>query len=839
MSKTTFEISEIAGGIAALILAPYLAPFVAPAIIADITAIGLSVALSGAFGLAMGLLNPDDLSVPGSQQNASDSASYRRIIYGVHETGGVVTYDSAPAGSGFAQNGGPNSNCRHQVYTVAGHEITAFGRGGVPCVVIDSILTELQIDPYGSGYYTPVDYQNPYGGSGDSPPVSHIFFEFDLGDPTATLALPLLSDSCPDWVSGQCIQRGRAKVHVMMRYDYYADGSQVGHTDLATSVPIYVNGEVPTFRFPLVGKPIADTRLPAGGSPAWQANTPYGFAQYVVSEYSEVQVQINGPGGDFESGTTLPPFATGGPGDLQADNQCEWLDTGTVQSGGWPGPSETIDFPYVFTDPNGHLQMLQFASTAPTLSAPFGTFTTGPTEPDWATVPGESTGDGGVTGTGPQVWSGQIWGGNESAGSLVSMIVNASSTNPDDQGPPPQLGKATIGAITGRTLLGGSDTFSWLSGQTVNVLSVESYSQAGPTLLGWLITFQDPTNHGAATAGVATGVINGFSTVQPWLCLGVPGGFGTAANVSNPALIIYDYLTNIEYGMAADPDSIDLDSINAAANLCEETVVVYIAANGGAVSENRYNCDGVFDESTARGDVLKGLVASCAGTLVPPGDLWHLFAGAYTSPSISLSDADLRGPIKGDFRISRRDICNGVKGSFIPAFLPTNTTEAQPTAWRWTDFPPYQGNGLQGTPNYIAEDGGQIVWKDIRLGFCTSIWQCQRLAKIVLQLLRFQVTLNLQCKLTAFQVQVGDTLIFTHARWAALAAPPPTLFLVTRATLVMEAEAGAPTLGVDLVLRQTDPTVYAFAAPTVYQNPDDDWVEGDGEYSAYGSLGTV
>jgi hypothetical protein len=739
MSKTALAVGELAVG-AALIAAtagaaaPAVAWGLSATTISTLMAVGVSAGITGVFGLLQPLLNPNDTSVPGSQQNYSNSAAARRIAYGVMETGGVITFDSAPAGNAAFQNQGPGANFRHQIYTVAGHEITAFGRGGIPCVVIDGILTQLQLDPAGSGYFVPVDENMPYAGNPSAPGTinpNHIFFEFDLGSPGETAAFPLLSAACPDWAIGQCIQKGCAKVHVAMRYDYYADGSQVGNNNLATSVPIYVNGSVPTFRFPLVGKPVADTRLPAGGSnPAWQADTGYSFAEYIYDSLSRVEVQVNGPGGSFESGISTPTFppSTSFPGQVTPDNQCQWLNAGPLQAGGWPGPNATIGYPYVFKDPNGNLQLLQFPTGAPNSEWLLGTFITGATEPTWATTPGQQTADN----------------GQEQGGKL------------------------------------------------------------------------------------------------PWLCLGAPAGFGGAANPSNPALIIFDWLTDADYGEGADPSTIDIASINAAANICEEQVVVYVGQSGGTISENRYACDGVFDQDSARGDVLKSLLSSMAGTIVPPGDMWHVFAGAYNAPTANLTDADIRGPLDFDWRISRRDLCNGVKGSFIPSFLPTNTTEAQPTAWRWTDFPPYQGNGLQGHPNYIAEDGGEIIWKDVRFGFTTSIWMAQRLAKIVLQLLRFQVTGHLACKFTAFPVQAGDTITFTHARWAALAQPPPTTFFVTKATPIMESGTdGVPCYGVDLTLRETDPSVYEFGAPTQYQAPGAAWVEGDGEYSTYGSLGVV
>ena len=51
-----------------------------------------------------------------------------------------------------------------------------------------------------------------------------------------------------------------------------------------------------------------------------------------------------------------------------------------------------------------------------------------------------------------------------------------------------------------------------------------------------------------------------------------------AANPSNPALCIYDYLTNSDYGLGVNPATIDIPSVNAAANICEEQVIVFIGA---------------------------------------------------------------------------------------------------------------------------------------------------------------------------------------------------------------------------------------------------------------------
>ena len=309
---------------------------------------------------------------------------------------------------------------------------------------------------------------------------------------------------------------------------------------------------------------------------------------------------------------------------------------------------------------------------------------------------------------------------------------------------------------------------------------------------------------------------------QTWICL---GRSRSALNPSNAALCVNDYLTDSDYGMAASPASVDPDATSAAANVCDEQVVV-VAGAAGTVSENRYTCNGMFDHSSTRGNVLVALLSSMAGFAVPPGDKWRIYAGSYIPPAIEITDSDLRDTIKGDFRLSRRDICNGVKGTFIPAFLPSSASNinAIPPAWQSTDFPPFQSAA------YLAEDGGQIIWKDIQLDFTTSLWMAQRLAKITLERLRRQQTLTLPCKLKAYQAQAGDTIMITHPRWGIY----QKVFIVTQVTLTQDRSKDQPSLGVDLVVRETDSTVYDFTPPS--------WVSGAqdyGDYSPYGTTGVL
>ena len=371
----------------------------------------------------------------------------------------------------------------------------------------------------------------------------------------------------------------------------------------------------------------------------------------------------------------------------------------------------------------------------------------------------------------------------------------------------------------------------WISGAVYAAGAVNKTVIEAPTGYFQLLTASGTagTSHPIFATTVGGTTTDGGLT---WTCL---GRSTHALNPSNPALIVNDYLQNSDYGMGSSAASIDTASVIAAANVCEEQELIIWNADNTVVYENLYACDGTFDFSSNRGNVLDGLCGSMAGWVIPPGDQWHVFAGAYITPTISLTDNDLRGPIKGDFRLSKRDVANGIKGTYNPAFLPTNPGAIQsltqiPGTWHSQSFPAYQVNGLAGKPNYLnTEDGGQVIWQDVNFEFTTSVWMAQRLAKITLMRLRFQETLTLPFKLTAFQLEAGDTFYFTHARWGITSG----VYEAAQCSLVMETSGqdSSPVVGVDIVARQVDPSIYSFTAPSSSTNY--------GEYSPYGVTGVM
>lgn len=218
----------------------------------------------------------------------------------------------------------------------------------------------------------------------------------------------------------------------------------------------------------------------------------------------------------------------------------------------------------------------------------------------------------------------------------------------------------------------------------------------------------------------------------------------TTAYSNNAALVLRDYLSNSDYGVGATAAEIDDTSFIAAANICDEDVT--LSAGG---TENRYEANGVLNTGATPKSNLEGLLGSCGGTLSYSNGKWQLNVAAYKTPSITLTDDDLRGAISIATKHSRRDNFNGVKGVYI-----------SPDAnWQPTDYPSYS------SATFKAEDNDIESFVDLQLQYTTSTSMAQRLAKIVLYKQRQQLTVNVRTSLKPFDVSIGDTIKLTNERY--------------------------------------------------------------------------
>lgn len=255
----------------------------------------------------------------------------------------------------------------------------------------------------------------------------------------------------------------------------------------------------------------------------------------------------------------------------------------------------------------------------------------------------------------------------------------------------------------------------------------------------------------------------------------------TTAFSNNPALCIRDYLT-AAFGLGATEAELDEASFIAAANICDEPVTL---AGGG--TQKRYTMDGAFNLDAEPIAIMEDMLTSCAGVLVYAQGKYRLSAGAAAIATQTLTADDLRGAVKVRPRISRRELYNGVRGTFVdPA-----------QSWQASDFPPVTNAA------YEAQDGGQQILRDIDLPFTIDNVRAQRIAKIHLEMSRQGITVEFPATLAALEVAVWDVVNVTLAHLGWQEKP----FRVLSWSL---AEDG----GVDLVLQEYAASAY-------------DWNSGD------------
>ncbi len=270
----------------------------------------------------------------------------------------------------------------------------------------------------------------------------------------------------------------------------------------------------------------------------------------------------------------------------------------------------------------------------------------------------------------------------------------------------------------------------------------------------------------------------------------------TRGFTDNAALCVADFMsldTSVGgFGLAIGTN-IQTAQLSAAANICDEPI--NLAAGG---TEPRYTCNAIVPLNMTRGAILAHLLATCAGRLSYQGGIYNILPGAWVGSTFALTVADLVGPIQLKPRLSIRDTCNGVKGTYIAAA----------NDYQMADFPIYIQDAYHGyaTDQYLLEDGGERIFRDVALSGCNSPSMAQRLAKIELMRTRYQGRYTVRCTMRAYQVVALDVITITLAKYGW--SNKLMEVLASRFVQHVSGQDGAAALLVELDLADTDPSIY-------------------------------
>jgi hypothetical protein len=213
---------------------------------------------------------------------------------------------------------------------------------------------------------------------------------------------------------------------------------------------------------------------------------------------------------------------------------------------------------------------------------------------------------------------------------------------------------------------------------------------------------------------------------------------------NNAALCILDYLMDNKYGLGVSTSEINMQSFEDAADVCDEDVTL---AEGG--TEKRYTINGMIDTSLTPRDVLENMLTACAGKLIYVNGQFTLLAAEYRTPSASITEDDIISSISVATKNSNRSNYNGVKGQFRdpnsePPFIATEYPVVTSSAFETID--------------------GKQSYTNLDLPFTTSSPTAQRLAKLLLNRSRQEVTISFKAKLSAINITAGDTISVTNNR---------------------------------------------------------------------------
>ena len=286
---------------------------------------------------------------------------------------------------------------------------------------------------------------------------------------------------------------------------------------------------------------------------------------------------------------------------------------------------------------------------------------------------------------------------------------------------------------------------------------------------------------------------------------------GTRGFTTNAALCIADFLslppTKGGFGLAIGTD-IPTAQLIAAANICDEAVAL---AGGGTIP--RYTCDTFFMLNQPRGTILRDMLSSCAGRITYQGGQYSIYPGAWIAPTLQLTDADLIGPIEWKPRLSIRDTCNAVKGTYVS---PEN-------AYQQADVPPYMQDADHGyvSDPWLAEDQGERIFHEANFPCTDNSATAQRLEKIALLRARHQGRGTIRCSMKAYQAVALDIIQLTHPRYTWLLKD----FEVLASRFIVDKNGKAPRPYVELDIAETDSSIFDWVAteqltPQGYKQPN-------------------
>lgn len=208
----------------------------------------------------------------------------------------------------------------------------------------------------------------------------------------------------------------------------------------------------------------------------------------------------------------------------------------------------------------------------------------------------------------------------------------------------------------------------------------------------------------------------------------------------NHALIVLDQLLN-KNGFNCTDTEYGIQSFINGANICDEQVPAAIG------TESRYTLDCVLSFARTPQDNVSSLLSAGAAGLSYDQGVFQYIAGKYSEPVADYDEYDLVGGLAFTTGLSKSQVANVAKGSFLDANQEFNKVQYEPIE----------------ITKYSGADGEELVL-ELNAPMTTSATQARRLGKLAIEHSRFGVRLEASFKFKALELIEGDRITLSIAR---------------------------------------------------------------------------
>lgn len=228
--------------------------------------------------------------------------------------------------------------------------------------------------------------------------------------------------------------------------------------------------------------------------------------------------------------------------------------------------------------------------------------------------------------------------------------------------------------------------------------------------------------------------------VQGKLVTDITASPQTSGFSNNPALCLYDYLTDSRYGKGLSASN--LSGFAAAVTTCD---TLYNPTGASpAVTQAQFTCDAVVDTSDTLLNNTKKLLGTMRGMLPYTGGVYNLIIDQDESAVFTFTEDNIAG--SWNFKVEGiRNRYNRVEASFI------NPNRS----WK-------KDIGAVESSTYQTNDNGRILKLQFDMPYTTNLYRAQDQAEFIMNQSRQQIRTGFKANLSAFKIEPGNVIDITH-----------------------------------------------------------------------------